>query len=79
MGEDPVPFSITEDVIRRHASFESFHSGEPYRGQGAVLSVIRRKNTIKAELAGSDYAPYKVHISFDESGILDAGCSCPYD
>lgn len=70
---------ITEDLIREHASFESFHRGEDYYRQGAVLSLIRRGDTLQAEVAGSDFAPYDVRVSFDEAGVTHAACSCPYE
>ena len=28
---------------------------------------------------GSQFAPYGVRVDFDEAGIIDATCSCPYD
>lgn len=53
--------------------------GEDYYRQGAVLSVTRRGAMLQAEVAGSDFAPYNVRVSFDEAGSTDATCSCPYD
>jgi len=34
---------------------------------------------LQAEVAGSDFAPYNVRVSFDEAGITHATCSCPYE
>jgi uncharacterized Zn finger protein len=79
MTGEPVPFDITEDLIREHASPESFRRGEDYYQRGAVLSLIRRGNMLQAEVAGSDFAPYDVRVSFDEAGVMYAGCSCPYE
>jgi uncharacterized Zn finger protein len=79
MTGDPVPFEVTEELIQEHASPESFRRGEDYYRRGAVLSLIRRSNTLQAEVAGSDFAPYDVGVSFDEAGVIYAGCSCPYD
>ncbi len=30
-------------------------------------------------MAGSQFAPYGVRVDFDEAGIIDATCSCPYE
>ena len=30
-------------------------------------------------MAGSQFAPYSVRVVLDETGIVDASCSCPYD
>lgn len=79
MAGEPVPFDITENRIQEYASPESFRRGEDYYQQGAVLSVTGRGDTLHAEVAGSDFAPYNVRVSFDEAGITHATCSCPYE
>jgi uncharacterized Zn finger protein len=33
---------------------------------------------LQAFVDGSDYAPYAVHIHFDEAGIRGVECTCPY-
>ncbi len=43
------------------------------------MKVIRRGDMITASVAGSDYEPYRVTLEFDDTGIRDAGCTCPYD
>ena len=73
------PFELTEHLIREHSAPESIRRGEDYYRQGAVLSVTRRGAMLQAEVAGSDFAPYNVRVSFDEAGSTDATCSCPYD
>jgi uncharacterized Zn finger protein len=73
------PFELTEPLVRENASPESFRRGEDYYQQGAVLSLIRRGAVLQAEVAGSDFAPYNVRVSFDEAGITHATCSCPYE
>jgi uncharacterized Zn finger protein len=73
------PFELTETLIREHASPESFRRGEDYYRQGAVLSVTRRDNAVQAEVAGSEFTPYSVRVSFDEVGITHATCTCPYE
>jgi len=71
--------SFSEATIRQQASAESFRRGENYYWQGAVGSLVQRGNVLQAEVEGSQYEPYRVHITFDEGGITDADCSCPYD
>lgn len=73
------PFELNEHLIREHSAPESMRKGEDYYRQGAVLSVTRRGSMLQAEVAGSDFAPYNVRVSFDEAGSTDATCSCPYD
>lgn len=70
---------ITEATIRRLANPESFSRGEDYYRSGHVLSIEQRGNMLRAEVAGSSYEPYQVAIQLDESGIVTADCSCPYD
>jgi uncharacterized Zn finger protein len=65
--------------IRRLASSESYSRGEDYYESGAVISTIRRGNTIIAEVEGSQYEPYTVSIVWDKGGIKDTECTCPYD
>jgi uncharacterized Zn finger protein len=79
MAGEPVPFDISEDLIREYASPESFRRGEDYYRQGAVQALIRRGNILHAEVAGSDLAPYDVRVSFDRAAVMYAGCSCPYE
>lgn len=73
------PFELAEPLIREHASPESFRRGEDYYRQGAVISLTRRGAMLQAEVAGSDFAPYDVRVTFDEAGVIYAGCSCPYE
>jgi len=71
--------SLSEAVIRRQATPESFSRGQSYYGDGAVLSLVQRGNVVQAEVVGSQYEPYHVRVTFDEGGITDERCSCPYD
>jgi uncharacterized Zn finger protein len=72
-------FELDESTIHDHASPESYRRGEDYYRQGVVLSVVRRGDALQAEVAGSDFAPYRVRITFDGDAITSATCSCPYD
>jgi uncharacterized Zn finger protein len=70
---------ITESTIRQHSSEQSFERGRGYYSSGAVFDTIRRGSTLKADVEGSSYEPYRVSITFDEGGVRSAICTCPYD
>jgi uncharacterized Zn finger protein len=70
---------LSEALIERYSSPESFRRGQEYYRQGAVASLILRGQELRAEVAGSQFAPYGVRVVFDEVGIIDAACSCPYE
>lgn len=40
---------------------------------------MRRGDRLRADVEGSQYQPYSVTIEFDEAGITNTDCSCPYD
>ena len=73
---DPLP-KLTEASIRQHASADSYHRGREYYEQGAVLSIVRRDQQLQAEVEGSQYEPYRVQITYDAGGIVQALCTCP--
>jgi len=75
---DPLP-TLTEAIIRQHASSDSYQRGREYYEQGAVVRVVRRDQQLQAEVEGSQYEPYLVQITCDAGGIAQAICSCPYD
>jgi uncharacterized Zn finger protein len=76
MEQDP---TLTEAAIERLARPQSYDRGEDYYEHGAVIDVTRRGDLLRAEVEGSQYEPYQVQIEFDETGIVETVCSCPYD
>ncbi|MCA1704782.1 MAG: SWIM zinc finger family protein, partial [Actinobacteria bacterium] len=44
-----------------------------------MTSLLRRGQELAAQVAGSQFAPYDVRVVFDDAGIIEASCSCPYD
>jgi len=70
---------FTEAFIRQNASTQSFERGREYYRSGSVAALEQRGHQISAEVEGSQYEPYIVRITFDEAGITDIDCSCPYD
>jgi uncharacterized Zn finger protein len=71
--------SISEASIRWQATSQSFSRGERYYWGGAVISLVQRGNGVHAEVQGSQYEPYTVRFTFDDDGVTDVICSCPYD
>lgn len=74
----PLP-RLSEDIVRRNATAQSFERGEQYYANGAVRAAARRGMTLQAQIEGSQFTPYRVIITLDEAGIRSAGCTCPYD
>ncbi|MEH2216307.1 MAG: SWIM zinc finger family protein [Nostoc sp.] len=70
---------ITEFTIRRHANTKSFQRGEAYYKAGAVNAVTQRGHLLQAEVAGTEARPYHVNLSFDDSGLTSANCTCAYN
>jgi uncharacterized Zn finger protein len=70
---------FSETLIRENSSPESFRRGLDYYRRGSVDPVIRRGEELRAEVAGSGFAPYDVRVVFEAGGIAEAWCSCPYD
>jgi uncharacterized Zn finger protein len=71
--------SLSEATIRAHSSPESYSRGRDYYDRGAVADMALRGNLLEGAVEGSEYAPYRVRVSFDAGGITAATCSCPYD
>jgi uncharacterized Zn finger protein len=78
MTEGKLP-RLTEADIRNLASEPSFERGETYYRDGAVLDPICQATHLRAQCEGSDYEPYQVSATLDESGIIETSCTCPYD
>ena len=75
-GQSP---TLTEATVRELASTKSYERGQSYYEREAVSGVIRRGETVRADVEGSQYQPYTVTIEFDDAGIAQTDCSCPYD
>src|SRR5690348_948455 len=74
----PIP-KLSEATIRAHASPDSFSRGRSYYDRGAVSNLTLRGARLQAEVEGSQYTPYRVSLTFDQSGVTSASCTCPYD
>lgn len=75
---DSVP-RLTEEDLEQYVFGPSLERGYDYYEQSRVLRVVRRGNRLRAEVAGSQYEPYGVTVDLNESGLVTAFCSCPYD
>ncbi|WP_267164407.1 SWIM zinc finger family protein [Halovenus salina] len=71
--------TLTEATIRERARSKSYDRGQSYYERGAVSDVVRRGETVRAEVEGSQYQPYTVTLEFDDAGVAQTDCSCPYD
>ena len=58
---------------------ELVRAWQGHYSNGAVLTLTRRGSVIHAEVAGSEYEPYRVWINFDKGGLRSGECSYPYD
>ena len=70
---------ITEDAIRALTTSQSYSRGEEYYHAGAVSALVRRGDTLMADVVGSSHLPYRVTIDLSEASIVSAACTCPYD
>ena len=70
---------ITEATVRELARSKSHDRGRSYYERGAVNTAVRRGETVRADVEGSQYHPYTVTIQFDDAGVATTDCSCPYD
>ena len=70
---------LTANDVSRLATQRSFDRGEDYYHSGTVFDPQRRGNILSALVEGSQYEPYRVAVTLDAGGVLDANCSCPYD
>lgn len=73
----PSPF--TESQLRNLVSPKIFARGQAYFQQGVVLSLIQRGPALEAEVQGAEHQPYQVYLTFDDHGLDEIKCTCPYD
>ena len=71
--------TLTEATVRELARSKSYQRGQSYYERGAVSNVVQRGETVRADVEGSQYQPYTVTLTFDDAGVAQTDCSCPYD
>ena len=77
----PLPFD--EAYVEARTPPKVYPRGVEYAADGHVLDLIRRGDTLFAEVAGTDWEPYHVLVRLDEANadepVAEATCTCPYD
>ncbi|MGD1857841.1 MAG: SWIM zinc finger domain-containing protein [Leptolyngbyaceae cyanobacterium] len=43
-----------------------------------MVSLTQRQNTLHGEVEGNEALPYRITVDFDDGGITNAYCTCPY-
>ena len=69
--------SITEQDIRTFVGEQNFLKGQQAVRGGAIVHPVRQERMLKAYCYGSLPEPYRVQVTFDDTGI--ASCSCSGD
>jgi uncharacterized Zn finger protein len=69
---------LTEAIVRRHTTPDSFQRGVEYGREGNVLALVQRGDTLEGEVQGSEAAPYRVRCVHQPDGSWRASCTCPY-
>lgn len=77
MSKPKLP-QLTESIVRAGAEPQSFSRGhELYRSE-AISNGAVQGNLLSAHCAGTMEPYYRVTVEFDDMGILNATCTCPY-
>jgi uncharacterized Zn finger protein len=69
--------TISEEDVLDFFDEGSFQRGKAYFHQQAIFNPRRQNMTLKASCHGSQADAYRVEVTFDAEGIVDAICSCP--
>ncbi len=69
--------TITEEDVRDLVGEGSFQRGQRYFRDNRIFDTRRAGMTLKAKCEGSRSTPYRVEVTFDNTGITDTDCSCP--
>ena len=69
--------TITEEDIRNLVGEGSFQRGQKYFRDDRIFDTRRVGMTLKAKCEGSRSTPYRVEVTFNDTGIETTDCSCP--
>lgn len=69
---------LDTSVIQANTAEGSFERGEEYFRDGAVMDLERRERAITARVKGHQPAPYTVNVHYDDEGITEVECTCPF-
>ncbi|WP_036487445.1 SWIM zinc finger domain-containing protein [Myxosarcina sp. GI1] len=70
---------LNQEMIRRHSSQSCWQKGQAYYQNGCVRSVVRRGQSITAEVEGNELRPHRVNIGLGKDEVNTACCSCSSD
>ncbi len=68
---------INEQTIRTLVGEQSFQRGQQYFRNDAIFDTRRQGMTLKARCEGSRPEAYRVEVTFNDTGVANAFCSCP--
>jgi len=71
--------TITEQNIRTFVGEQNFLKSQQAVRDGAIVHPDRQGRSLKAYCYGSLPEPYRVQVTFDDTGIAAASCSCSED
>jgi len=74
---DVIP-GLSEAWLRARVPADIFNRGAAYLRSAAVLTPVRRGQSVEAQVQGSEPVPYAVRIDYGPTGIVGVQCSCPY-
>ena len=69
---------LTPAVLRAKSTEKSYERGLDYHDWGQVGRPTLRGNRLYVAVAGSQWEPYQVGVTFS-AGDFTASCTCPYD
>ena len=71
--------NLEKATIQENTAGGSYERGEKYAEEDRVRSIRQiGEHEVEARVKGQQYLPYTVHIEFDEEGITEVECTCPY-
>ena len=68
--------NITEQDISTFVGEQNFLKGQQHVRDGAIVNPVQQGIALKAYCYGSLPEPYRVQVTFDDSGITATLCSC---
>lgn len=74
-----MPKKITENILKSLSSPESFTRGHNLYQSDAVFDTFRQGDILTGKCEGSSAPFYQLRVQFDEGGIQEASCTCPYN
>ena len=72
-------FEYSEIELHAFCTEKVYARGEEYLIDGMVTHLVRRGNSLYAEVEGSDDEPYALSVQFENGNLNSANCSCPYE